>query len=126
MEHLPCDRHFDKSCPQGAHSPVGQHTQIGILAIERDKCCDSTFSSSLSPHLPFLLWWRYAHNAYQSQRRVPTQFGGWGQGAYPTEDNANQFLNDSFPRENIMANRKQGDIRHSSPQQCIWHLIEGQ
>lgn len=47
MEHLPCDRSFDKSCPQGAHSPVGQHTQIGIMPIELDKCCDSTFSFSL-------------------------------------------------------------------------------
>lgn len=49
MEHLPCDRHFDKSCPQGAHSPVGQRTQIDIMPIELDKCCDSTFSSSRSP-----------------------------------------------------------------------------
>lgn len=93
MEHLPClpcDRHFDKSPPQGTHSLVGQHIQIEIMPIELDKFCGSTFSSFLSSPSALSPVTEVSTQCLPELREIgPNQSGGQEQGPYPTEDNVN-------------------------------------
>lgn len=83
MEHLPCGRHFDKSCPQGTHSLMWQHTQTPVMPTEFDKRGDSTTPPPQGPSLLTSVF------VYQSPEEVDLiQPGGWDQGTYPTEGNA--------------------------------------